>query len=172
MEEQSYYGAPASQESSISIWDRLRKLYEPEDFVSVINIDTQPLVYQFASPSDVETLSSGPGQKDTVQHKIPRVIRLEPGQIKLCPAYEADKMIETLVKQICNRNVNDKIERGEISRQSTSDWNNPEVQSSLIRKIFLGKQDIYSMQAPKTVSVEEDLGNEAPRRPGRPRRED
>lgn len=171
MQQDTYYGAPSNTEVKM-IRERLRDMYDPEDFVTVINIDTKPVRYQFASPSDFETYSDYPGHKNTIQKRTPQVITLQPGETKLCPAYEADMMIEATVKQIALRKVEDKVAAGELDRQrATADWTDPYLQTSLIKQIFVGKKDILNMYNQQSQpSVEGDLELEKPK-PGRPRKE-
>lgn len=161
-----YYGAPTNAQVK-PIRERLRELYEPEDFVTVINVDTQPVKYQFASPSDLETYSDHPGHKNTIQKRVPQVVILQPGDTKLCPAYEADQMIEATVKQIALRRVQDRVDSGELDKQrATADWTDPYFQTSLIGQIFVGKKDIlnmYNQEIKKDVSKDLEL-DEPPKR--------
>lgn len=174
MENNDYYGAPSNANVK-PIRERLRGLYDPEDFVTVINIDTKPVKYQFAAPQDQETYSDHPGHKNTVMKRPPQVVTLGPGETKLCPAYEADHMIETLIKQIAISRVEEKVASGELDRQrATADWTDPYLQTSLIEQIFLGKKDIlnmYNESVPvEEVSKELEVAHE-PAKVGRPRKE-
>lgn len=157
MEEASYYGAP--QDSSVKmIRERLRDLYDPEDFVTVINVDTQPVTYQFAAPQDTETFSDYPGHKNTIQKRPPQRITLQPGDTKLVPAYEADQMIEATVKQIAVSRVQAKIDSGELDKRvGVADWTNPYFQTELIKQIFIGKKDILNDYNTKPADVAKDL---------------
>jgi len=151
MADNDYYGAP--NDSGVKmIRERLRELYDPEDFVTVINVDTKPVTYQFASPSDTETFSDYPGHKNTIQKKPPQRVTLQPGDMKLCPAYEADMMIEAVIKQVAVSRIQDKVDSGELDkRQATADWTDPYFQQNMIKEIFVGKKDIlnaYNQSAP------------------------
>lgn len=171
MEEASYYGAP--QDSSVKmIRERLRELYDPEDFVTVINVDTKPVTYQFAAPQDLETFSDYPGHKNTIQKRFPQRITLQPGDTKLVPAYEADQMIEATVKQIAVSRVQAKIDSGEIDKRvGVADWTNPYFQTELIKQIFIGKKDILNDYNTKPVDVAKDLDFNEPAEPTpRPRK--
>lgn len=160
MDESNYYGAPSDAEKTVNIRERLRQYYDPEDFVTVINADTKPVRYQFASPTSIETLSSGPGDKNTIMHRPPQVVVLQPGETKLCPAYEADMMIENTIKQIAMASLEQRVESGLIDKnRATFDWTDPNFQRKWIDKIFLGKEDIIGKYNKSIVpqSVEEDL---------------
>lgn len=171
MEEASYYGAP--NDSSVKmIRERLRDLYDPEDFVTVINVDTKPITYQFAAPQDLETFSDYPGHKNTIQKRPPQRITLQPGDTKLVPAYEADQMIEATVKQIAVSRVQAKIDSGELDKRvGVADWTNPYFQTEMIKQIFVGKKDILNEYNQPTVNVAKDLELNEPAPTPRPRKE-
>lgn len=171
--QQDYYGAPSNSDVKM-IRERLRDLYDPEDFVTVINIDTKPVKYQFMAPQDIETLQSSPTDKNTVMRRPPQVVTLQPGDTKLCPAYEADMMIEATIKQIAMSKLNARVENEELSdRVATTDWTDPFFQTSTIKQIFVGKKDIlnmYNQAQNESTSVEKDLELDKPKI-GRPRKE-
>ena len=156
----TYYGAPEGADSSKTLGERLRDLYSAEDFVTVFNVDTEPVVYQYANPADIETFSDYPGHKDTVQKRPPQVNRLSPGEKKLCPAYEADILIQVLIKQIAQKNTQSRIDTGEFKPGQATNWNDPVLIKDLLKQIYLGKQDIIgsyneSMQKPKNKAAED-----------------
>lgn len=140
-----YYGqeyAEGTIEQPKSIYDRLRDYYDDGDFVSVMNVDTEPIRYQFATPVGYETYSAYPGHKDTRQPNPPQVVTLQPGQLKLCPAYEADLMIVNLIKQMATKITSRKIKEGEYQAWQSTNWSDPILQKTLIERIFKGKQNL------------------------------
>lgn len=166
MDTEPYYGAP--QDSNIqTLGQRLREYYAPEDFVTVINIDTAPLKYQFATPTDVETFSNYPGHKDTILKQPPQVVILQPGETKLCPAYEADLMIENLIKQITSRVAHNQAAADGV-RFRSANWTDPDAQEHFIKQIFLGKKDlVHSFNESNKSDVEKDLDTSG--KSGRPK---
>lgn len=175
MQNDTYYGAPSDSGVKM-IRERLRDRYDPEDFVTVINIDTSPVTYQFAAPQDIETYSEYPGHKDTVQKRPPQRITLQPGDTKLVPAYEADMMIEVLIKQLAMHTLQDKLDAGTITKNpmgNTADWTDPLFQESMIKQIFVGKRDILNdyNSRPVATEVAKDLDFNEPKPIGRPRKE-
>lgn|ERR1035437_167843 len=139
-----YYGAPEASDNK-TLRDRCRDLYAPEDFVTVINIDTSPITYQFMPPEHQKIFQPAPYAQEIHNVKPPKRVTLQPGETKLCPAYEADLMIEALVKQITSKRTQRKIDAGELEpRLATSNWSDPQIQISLIKDIFQGKQDLVS----------------------------
>jgi len=165
-EEQVYYGQDADAGRQVTLRERLRQKYDPEDFVTVINADTKPITYQFASPADQETFSDYPGHKNTIMRKPPRRLTIQPGVTKLCPAYEADQFIEVGIKQMAMRGLNSQVDAGKLdSHKATADWTDPNFQEAMIAKFFMGKKDIlnsYNDNVNTTPSVEEDLNINEP----------
>lgn len=140
-----YYGqeyAEGTTEQPKSVYDRLRDYYDDGDFVSVMNVDTAPIRYQFATPLGYETFSAYPGHKDTRQPNPPQVVTLQPGQMKLCPAYEADLMIVNLIKQMASKVTAKKIADGQYKEWQSTNWSDPTLQKALIERIFKGKQNL------------------------------
>jgi hypothetical protein len=153
----SYYGAPGSASVKM-IGERLRELYDPEDFVTVINPDTKPVTYQYTRPSDIETFSDYPGHKNTIQKDTPKRVTLQPGDTKLCPAYEADLMIEAVIKQVAVSRIQDRVDSGELDKRvATADWTDPNFQNQMIKEIFVGKKDILNEYNRPVVDVSKDL---------------
>lgn len=165
-----YYGAPTDT-SIQTLGQRLREYYDPQDFVSVINIDTAPITYQFTTPNDIETFSDYPGHKETIQKAPPQRVTLQPGETKLCPAYEADLMIENLIKQMTNRSVANDIKSGKSAGWQSANWTDPVLQEKFIKSIFLGKKDIVGAynSAPEKIEakVDKDLDLDEPTKPAR-----
>lgn len=171
MDNNSYYGAPGSASVKM-IRERLRELYDPEDFVTVINIDTKPVTYQFARPSDLETYSDFPGHKNTIQKGYPQRVTLQPGDTKLVPAYEADLMIEAVIKQVAVSRIQDRVDSGELDKRvATADWTDPNFQNAMIKEIFVGKKDILNEYNKPVVDVSKDLELNDPTTAPRSRKE-
>lgn len=170
MTDDVYYGAPQDNDTK-TLGERLRDYYEPEDFITVINVDTSPIRYQFTSPSDIETFSDYPGHKDTIVKRPPQVVTLQPGETKLCPAYEADLMIENLIKQITSKKVESDIADGTAVAWQSANWTDPGTQTRLIKEIFVGKKDIVGSynESLEEPDVAKDLDESTePARRGRP----
>lgn len=144
-----YYGSEYTDGNmvmhEIPLRERLRQFYDPSDFVTVQNVDTRPVTYQYAHPDSIETYSAYAGHKDTVMKRPPQRVTVKPGALRLCPAYEADLMIETLIKQITSKRNADEISEGKAVPWSKAKWQDPTVQKELIGQIFIGKEDPMKM---------------------------
>ena len=156
----AYYGqeyADGLVEQPKTLYERLRDYYNEGDFVTVMNIDTQPLKSQFATPVGYETYSDYPGHKNTVQANPPQVVILQPGQMKLCPAYEADLMIANLVKQMATRVTERGIRDGKYLSSQTTNWSDPTLHKELIPRIFKGKQDLVNEANMGIAEIQTDV---------------
>lgn len=160
MAEAAYYGA-AQNLSRKSLGEHLRDYYSDTDFVTVQNIDSKPLSYQFMDPKNEQFVQTAPYNGETYQLKPPMVETLQPGQTKLCPAFEADRMLESLIKQITSSKTAAGIQRKELEPWQSSDWSDPLTQKGIVDKAFLGKEDILgNFQNRAAVPVEAEVATD------------
>jgi hypothetical protein len=124
-----------------TMYERCREYYNPEDFVIIMNIDTQPFTYQVQRPENVQILNPSAVTKELYYTKDPEIITLEPGQTRLAPAYEADYFIKQLTDKIILRNRGQIIAEGKVPQESAAD---PVTQHKYIQKIFQGKKDFMA----------------------------
>lgn len=163
---EDYYGAPTSSETK-PLRERLRDYYQESDFVTVKNTDTQPLTYQFMSPDSQQFIQNAPYHGETHNTKNPQRVRMQSGDTKLCPAYEADLMLENLIKQVSHSRTVKKIKDGQLTEQTAStNWTDPDTQVAIIKEAFLGKQDLVK-QFNESSEKDRDEAKE-PARVGRP----
>lgn len=121
--------------------ERLREYYKPEDFVVIMNIDTKPLGYSIQRPENVRIHQPSPVTKELYYDKDPDQITLEPGDTRLCPAYEADWAIKQIIDVIVIGNRAQVALDGKTPTESAMD---PSTQHKYIKKIFQGKRDFMS----------------------------
>ncbi len=163
MQPATYYGAPSSSDNK-SLGERLRDYYQPDQFVTVQNIDNKPLSYQFMDPKNEQFTQSAPYNGETYQTAPPSIVTLQPGQTKLCPAFEADRMLETLIKQITSSKTARLIKDGTYQPWQAANWSDPQTQTAVLKDAFLGVEDLvgqYNKQVPKAdVSKDLDITNE------------
>lgn len=138
-----YYGEQADEKPK-SLFDRLREVYGPNDFVHIVNPDDKFVTYQVMSPMDEITIQSAPHLSETYQSKPPKVYRLEPGQKKLAPAYEADSMVEATIKQMAFKRTAEGVASGKLDKYMSTDWTDPVLQAQLIPKIIKGTEDLLA----------------------------
>lgn len=138
----SYVGKiPAG--ANTTLHEKLLKLFNPTDFVRVINIDTQPYIWQYM-PASKENItfdmdSSTVPMKNTYREP-PEVYELQPGQSAIIVGASAYLMIEGLIKRMISEET--------IARQSNMQpgqarkfaYGDDIKQQELIKEIYLGKE--------------------------------
>lgn len=160
--------------------ERCREYYAPEEFVVVMNIDTEPFKYQIQRPENVVIHQPSNVTKELYYSKDPDVVTLEVAQTRLVPAYEADHVIKQLVDKMVLRNRGKIIADGGTPSESGMD---PSVQHKYITQIYQGKKDFMSeynnqLNAENTQreSVAKELDDDEldtaiARGPGRPKKQ-
>lgn len=124
-----------------TVHERCREYYLPQDFVVVMNIDTEPFTYTIQRPENVTIHQPSPVEKELYYLHDPDTITLTPGQTRLVPAYEADHVIKQLIDKIVLRNRGRLIAEGQTPKESAMD---PPTQHKYIRQIYQGKRDFIS----------------------------
>ena len=159
-----YYGRPAKDNEQKTVQERCREYYAIGDHVIVMNIDTQPFVYQVQR---IENQSFD--QPDSVHMNITNIknpirITLQAGETHLCPAYEADIMIKALIDKMVYSNRGKIIAESGTPKESVSD---PDTQRKYIEAIYQGKRDFINEynQSLKKPDVSGDLEDEPTGRP-------
>lgn len=163
--------------------ERLREYYDPQDFVMIMNIDTEDFGYTIQRPENVNIHQPSAVTKELYYAKDPDVITLKPGETRMAPAYEADWMIDQLVKKLVLRNrgkfMNQSGQLLDPSKVPTESATDSGTQHKYIKQIFQGKRDFmseYNQQSqPKNDAIadlEKELDNEpTSRHPGRPKKQ-
>jgi hypothetical protein len=165
-----------------TVQERCREYYAISDFVVVMNIDTEPFAYQIQRPENFDYEQPDPVTMNVVMTKPPERIVLQPGETRLCPAYEADLMIKNLMDKMIYRSrgsaISEAKEKGEENVNIKESVMDPETQHRYIKEIYQGKKDFlheYNQSIDKVKSdvakdLEDDepVTSETPRRPGRP----
>lgn len=118
--------------------ERCREYYKPEDFVVIMNIDTEPFSYIIQRPENVVIHQPSNVTKELYYAKDPDKITLQVGQTRLVPAYEADHFIKQLVDKMVLENRGKIIAEGNTPTESAMD---PSVQHKYIKQIYQGKRD-------------------------------
>lgn len=149
-----------------TVAERCREYYKPQDFVMIMNIDTEPFTYTIQRPDNVVINQPSPVTKELYYSKEPDNITLAPGQTRLVPAYEADWFIKSLMDKMIFRNRKKIIDEGNTPSESATD---PSTQHRYIKQIYQGKKDFMS-EYNKQLSQDkaEEKPDVQPRRPGRP----
>lgn len=121
------------------IGERLSEMFQPSDFVRVINIDNEDFQWQAMNPKD-ETYFMEPGpQKTTVRGK-PRVYTIKAAQSLVLEGWNAQIMIEQLYKKVSAKAI---LARKTAPRDGKPtdiplQWGDSEKQDFYVQKIFIG----------------------------------
>lgn len=176
--------SPLHSGRSTMFREKLVDLFEPTDWVRVINPDSIDFIWQYmpASKEHITFDSSSSTVPMKITHRDdPEVYRLEPGQSAVLVGANAYLMIEGLAKRMmANRTINrnPNVRPGEARNFNFSD---DEAQHELIELIYLGKATpgLAPKPAPDEGSttdldqIDDDLGltsNGPKKRGGRPRK--
>lgn len=157
------------------IGEKLSDLFQPSDFVRVINIDNEDFTWQSLNPKD-ETYYMEPGpQKTTVRGK-PRLYTVSAAQSVVLEGWNAYIMIEQLYKKVSAKAIlaHKTAARDGKPTDTPLQWGDGEKQDYYINKIFIGVETPsfgqfktandkgttdYKSAAPKTVDqIAKDLG--------------
>lgn len=161
------------QDDSISFRERLSKRFKPNQFVRVMNIDTEPFEWQEV-PASSEYVHQPDRVTYDVYRKPPTKTVLEPGQQKILEGGSAYLMVEGLFKKMVQKGSSGK-------RGSLAAMNSPQSAEQFISDIVIGVEDLASLTNPRpqyeaapvpdaSETVLDDLGlsDEKPRRGRRP----
>lgn len=157
------YADSTVQSGNKPLYEALRDFYDDTAFVTVMNIDTEPLKYQFSNPQDELFVSNAPYHGEIHRKNPPTVVTLAPGERRLCPAFEADAMIVTLIKKLTTKRTAIEIAEGKVRPDQATNWSDPATQAALLKEIIVSTEDLVnkynqSLNQPDEVSdVEKDL---------------
>jgi hypothetical protein len=134
--------------------EKLSDLFQPTDFVRVINIDNEDFTWQSMNPKD-ETYYMEPGpQKTTVRGK-PRLYTIKSAQSLVLEGWNAMIMIDQLYKKVSSKAILERKKAHEDGKPTDTplQWGDSEKQDYYIGKIFIGIETPsfgqYSTAAPQ-----------------------
>ena len=156
---EEYYGQTTSSTEIKTVQERCREYYAIGDFVVVMNVDTEPFVYQVQRTENQSFDQPDPVHMNVTNVKNPERITMQPGDTRLVPAYEADLMIKALIDKLVYRNRGKVIAESGTPRESVSD---PDTQNKYIAEIYQGKRDFMQEfnESLKKPDVSKDLEDE------------
>lgn len=136
------YGT-TNYEPALLFMQRLEKRFAPHEWVRVINIDNEPVYWQYM-PVHNETVEFDTGSvpmKHTYREN-PEAWVLNPGESEILIGANAYLMIDNLYKKLIAKGYikkNGEFTPGTAGRNFN--WSDPKTQEDLIDKIFLGKEN-------------------------------
>lgn len=147
--------------------DYLHDLWEPDDWVRIMNISSRTFYWQSLRPQAEQiNFDRGP-TKITTRTEPPRQYAIEPGESMPVEGYNAYIAVPQLLKLIMSENA--KIlgpqQKGEDGRPSEKiiNWEDPAAWERYIPQIFLGKEvPTFGGQQPITPIGENKIEEVAP----------
>ena len=138
-----------------TIWDKMAKRFNPEDFVRVLNIDDETFYWQALDPRDETSQIEG---NQFMQHKHitrgkPKLWSIPAGSTMVLEGWNGYIMIEKLFKKVlAKKKIGNRPEGHKITNFA---WNNPSLQEEYIDKIFVGiEKPEFAKDLPKVERAE------------------
>lgn len=153
VKEATPYGVSQSN-NTLLFQERLMLLFKPHEYVTVMNVDDEPYIWQYMPASSEEIEITADPMKIT-HRGDPEVWMIEPGDKETIVGANAYIMIDGLYKKLTAKKklADNPDTHGQAINFSFSD---SEQQQKWINRIYLGK----ATPTFQSTNVEEDLGLE------------
>lgn len=151
-------GAPTNL---LSFQDRLLEKFKPQEYVRVINPDSETFFWQYMPDYNEEYQYTEDGMHRHTRRSEPEVWELGAGETETIVGANAYVMIEALYKKITAKKV--LMTPGEPGQARKFNHDNGDAQDYWINKILVGKE------VPTFTSINDKVSDEPTKRgPGRP----
>lgn len=134
-------------DNTMTFHERLMHLFQPQEFVTVKNVDDETFIWQFMPPES-ENIEYTPDPMKITHRGDPEVWMIEPGQTETIVGANAYLMIEGLYKKLVakKRFTTAGIKNPEDPHQPINfSFSDGEQQDRIIRQIYKGKaQPIFA----------------------------
>ena len=155
-------------ENAIPFQERLMRLFKPQEFVTVKNIDDEPLYWQYMpAENEIENFSED-GLQRQVTRENPEMWMIEPGATEVLVGASAYRALDTLYKNYASKTILKKFadptqpQFNEKNEHLPKNFNFADggAQEAFIKKAYLGKampsfqqqSDAQPVPAPAVVS--------------------
>lgn len=116
--------------------ERLREMWDPHDYVRIMNIDDETFYWQSLNPTDERhEIDRGPTQ--ITYRRSPRQYSIKPGNSMPLEGWNAYIAVEQLYKKVLARKENAK--RGG-RKEISYNWQDPAGWDVFLPRIFMGKE--------------------------------
>lgn len=140
-------------DNTLSMRDRMAKIWRAHDTVQVKNLDDEALEWQWLSEDD-ETFVMDDDIKIVTRNK-PGLWRLEPGEKDILEGGCAYIMVESLFKKLAVKKAGPLADHPLDEREIKSfSFDDPEAQDYWIARIFQGRMSPHAMQEAVIKSME------------------
>lgn len=150
---QDLYGVE-EVDNNLSMGERIRKRFRPHDTVQVMNIDDEPIEWQWLAEDDESYIIDDTHVK-IVTRELPGLWRIEGGAKDILEGACAYLMIEALYKKLAVKQtgtIEHPLDERDIRNFGFDD---PQKQERIIDRVFLGKVSPHAMQQAATKHLEE-----------------
>jgi hypothetical protein len=159
---------------STTIKEKLRKLFEPTDFVRVINPDTEAFVWQWLPPQKEDiTFTDGTVPMKITHRGDPEIWKLDAGQSGTIVGANAYVMMDGLIKRMMAKKVIARDPNVKPGQARNFNFSDDVAQQEWINVIFLGLDNPFETEGFKVATtptktdldeqIDEDLGLNAKR---------
>jgi hypothetical protein len=137
-------------ENTIPFQERLSRLFKPQEFVTIKNIDDEPLYWQFM-PADSETENfSEDGMQRIITREQPEMWVILPGEAEVIVGASAYRALDTLYKNYMAKSTLRKFKDPESPMFTEDNKHLPKnfnfadggAQEEFIKKAYLGKAQL------------------------------
>lgn len=147
--------------------ERLMRRFAAHEYVRVINIDDEPVMWQYM-PEHGETIEFTADPMKITYRTEPELWQLEAGQDEVLVGANAYLMIDVLYKKLVSKKVINRTPNIAPGQARNFNWTDGTAQEDLIDRIYLGKEKpefIFEPVTPKADArgsladqVAKDLG--------------
>ena len=116
--------------------ERLRELWEPHEYVRIMNIDSDTFYWQSLAPQD-ETFDIDRGPTKITYRRDPRQYHIDAGKSMPLEGWNAYICVENLYKKVLAKA---KLKQKTGKFEVTFDWQDPNGWDTYLPRIFLGKE--------------------------------
>jgi hypothetical protein len=115
----------------------MRELWQPHEYVRIMNIDTETFYWQSLAPQD-ETFEIDRGPTKVTYRRDPRQFHIDAGKSRPLEGWNAYICVENLYKKVLAKQ---KLAKKQGKFEVTFDWQDPHGWDEFLPRIFLGKEN-------------------------------
>lgn len=120
--------------------ERLMRRFAAHEYVRVINIDDEPLIWQYM-PEHGEHVEFTPDPMKITYRDDPELWQLDPGQDEVLVGANAYLMIDALYKKVISKKTIARNPNLPLGQARNFNWTDGIAQEDLIDRIYLGKEN-------------------------------
>ncbi len=123
--------------------ERLRELWEPHEYVRIMNIDDETFYWQVLAPQD-ETFDIDKGPTKITYRRPPRQYSIKPGESMPLEGWNAYICVESMYKKILAKKSGvkgqQKLDSNNKPTEKIINWEDPNGWDIYLPQIYIGKE--------------------------------